>query len=96
MTDGARRLISSASDVARFRGAQQLELLDVAIAFALDSTRTPGEALYPDTQESPTPQMLSFSPDLQSAFPTGEALDVHHLRRACQPAFKRLRRQLHG
>ena len=94
MTAEARGLLAVASDVARFRGAEELELFDVVMATVLGAVMSPGANLYPDGEESPSTSMLPFSSELSSAFPRAEELSVEDLRRTCTSEFARVRRML--
>lgn len=79
--EDARRLLVAASNVARFRGAQECDRSDIQVASLLTSLH-PGLSLYPDAATSSSPLQLPFASDLQELLVgSDEELGIEELKR---------------
>ena len=77
----ARTVLVAASNVARFRGAQECDRSDIQVAGLLTSLH-PGVSLYPDTAASSSPLQLPFAADVQELLVNSdEELGIEELKK---------------
>lgn len=81
MSPEVSTLLSIGTEIARFRGAQQLTGSDVALAFTFVDRRPVGE-LFADAQASPSPTMLPFDDRLTALFSVRTDVGLDDLRAA--------------
>jgi hypothetical protein len=91
MSEEARALVVVGTELARFRGALQVTMLDIALAFVMVPARPHGQ-LFADARSSPSPQMLEFAPVLAELLAGPDEVGVEDLRRVSEPARQAVRR----
>jgi hypothetical protein len=84
LSEDARNLLSAATTVARFRGAQECDTSDIQVAGLLIDLH-PGVALYADAEASTSPLQLPFASALEELLTgSSDELGVEELRRLAQ------------
>ncbi|GEA87252.1 hypothetical protein CCE01nite_12010 [Cellulomonas cellasea] len=91
LTPDARSVLTTASEIARFRGAPTCGTVDVALALAVDGLQG---SLYADALASPSPQMLGYDDVLQALLGSDAEVDLAALRSATVTEREQLRHRL--
>lgn len=95
LSDDARRLLSAAADVARFRGEPECSCIDVALAWTLRDPETgavPG--LYADSVNSPSPVQMPFAAPLRALLEADAEVTPEHIVGACSEAWSSVTQRL--